>query len=321
MFNKEKFAQILKNINNTYISQRDFAQKSEINRTYLSQYMNMKIEKPPKPEILARLANASNGVTTYEELMAVCGHIKENDFDTYLLGMLGLTEQDLIEFDNSLKEIGLSENEKEIFQNIINKLDTTTQRNSNDTKLNINGYLENEPVETQSKIINALDLYRRYIKKIAEFAKIQSSRNNTQKSKQNSEYAIVFVYGSIPAGVPMECIEDIIDTEEISVDMLRGGKQYFGLRVKGNSMEPEYLDGDTLILEKSNDCESGSDCVVMVNGYDGTFKRVYKNENGIILQPLNPEYEPLVFNNEQIENLPVRVIGVVEEIRRKKRKK
>lgn len=39
--------------------------------------------------------------------------------------------------------------------------------------------------------------------------------------------AVVFVYGTIPAGIPIECIEDIIDTEDISADMLKGGKQYF----------------------------------------------------------------------------------------------
>lgn len=133
--------------------------------------------------------------------------------------------------------------------------------------------------------------------------------------------AIVFVYGTIPAGVPMECIEDIIDTEEISIDMLKSGKQYFGLKVKGDSMNPDYLDGDTLILLKQDDCESGDDCVVMVNGNDGTFKRVFKNENGIILQPLNNAYQPLIYTNEQIENLPVRIIGVVDEIRRKKKRK
>lgn len=136
-----------------------------------------------------------------------------------------------------------------------------------------------------------------------------------------AESAIVLVYGTIPAGIPMECIEDILDTEEISPDVLKGGKQFFGLRVKGNSMEPEYLDGDTLILQKVDDCESGDDCVVMVNGNDATFKRVFKNEKGIILQPLNPIYSPMVYTNEQIENLPVKIIGIVEEIRRKKRKK
>ena len=77
--------------------------------------------------------------------------------------------------------------------------------------------------------------------------------------------ATVFIYGTIPAGVPIECIEDIIDTEEIDAEMLKGDKKYFGLKIKGDSMFPEYLDGDTLILEKVEDCESGQDCVVMVN--------------------------------------------------------
>lgn len=161
--------------------------------------------------------------------------------------------------------------------------------------------------------IDYLDLYVK-----AGYADLAEYEKN-QKNKPNS--AIVFVYGNIPAGVPMECIEDIIDTEEIPSDMLKGGKQYFGLKVKGNSMEPEYLDGDTLILEKADDCENGDDAVIMVNGNDGTFKRVFKNENGVILQPLNPTYSPMVYSNEQIENLPVKIIGIVEEIRRKKRRK
>ncbi|MFR2787431.1 MAG: S24 family peptidase [Clostridia bacterium] len=161
------------------------------------------------------------------------------------------------------------------------------------------------------------------IEMLANYFRIEKSDliESRNKSTNNSNSAIVFVYGTIPAGIPMECIEDIIDTEEISQDMLKGGKQYFGLRVKGDSMEPDYLDGDTLILEKADDCENGDDCVVMVNGDDGTFKRVFKNENGIILQPLNPSYAPMPYTNEQIENLPVRIIGIVEEIRRKKRKK
>ena len=116
----------------------------------------------------------------------------------------------------------------------------------------------------------------------------------------------------------MEMIEDVIDTEEIDAEMLKGGKQYFGLRIKGSSMYPEYLDGDTIILEKIDNCESGQDCCVMVNGDDGTFKRVFKNENGIILQPLNPEFQPMVYTNEQIEKLPIKIIGKVVELRRKK---
>lgn len=64
---------------------------------------------------------------------------------------------------------------------------------------------------------------------------------------------------------------------------------------------------------------------------NGTFKRVIKDEEKqtIRLQPLNttldengmPLYEPVTYTKEQIENLPVRIIGVFEELRRKKRKK
>ena len=156
------------------------------------------------------------------------------------------------------------------------------------------------------------------IELLANYFGIKKSDLIEDKHLYTSNPAVVLVYGTIPAGIPMEMIEDIIDTEEIDADMLKGGKEYFGLKIKGNSMYPEYLDGDTIILEKLDDVESGTDAVVMVNGNDGTFKRVFKNENGIILQPLNPEFQPMVYTNEQIEKLPIRVIGKVVELRRKK---
>ena len=82
-------------------------------------------------------------------------------------------------------------------------------------------------------------------------------------------------------------------------------------------MYPFYNDGDTVIFEKTNNCESGSLCAVMVNGDDATFKKVLKNEAGITLVPLNEDYEPVFYSNKQIKELPVTVIGVAKEIRRK----
>lgn len=149
----------------------------------------------------------------------------------------------------------------------------------------------------------------------------------TKSNSLSSNLAVVMIYGKIPAGIPMECIEDIIDTEEISADMLKGGKQYFGLKVNGHSMETRYLDGDILILEKVENCENGDDCVVMVNGNEGTFKRIIKDEKKqtISLQPLNtsldengmPLYETKTYTKEEIEKLPVKIIGKVVELRRK----
>lgn len=126
------------------------------------------------------------------------------------------------------------------------------------------------------------------------------------------------VLGHIPAGIPIEAIEDVLDHEEIPVEWTMGGKEYFALRIQGNSMSPKYLENDIIIFQKSPDCDSGKECAVIVNGDDATFKKVIKQTNGIILQPLNiADFEPVFYSNEDIENLPVSIIGIAEEIRRK----
>lgn len=80
MFNKNKFANIIKKINELYENQTDFAKKARVNRTYLSQYMNLKLDSPPSPKKLRGIADASKGITTYEELMEICGHVTELTF-------------------------------------------------------------------------------------------------------------------------------------------------------------------------------------------------------------------------------------------------
>lgn len=130
------------------------------------------------------------------------------------------------------------------------------------------------------------------------------------------KYTRIPVLGKIPAGVPIEMIEDVLDYEDISEDMLKGGKEYFALKINGDSMFPEYLNGDVIIVLKQNSCESGQDCVVAVNGDDATFKRVFKTGNGITLQPLNNKYMPMFYSNDDVLNKPVKILGVVKQIRR-----
>lgn len=123
------------------------------------------------------------------------------------------------------------------------------------------------------------------------------------------------VLGRVPAGIPLEAIEDIIDFEEIPADMVRGDSEYFGLRVSGDSMYPKYLEGDIIIVRRQDTCENGQDCVVYVNGYDATLKTVYLLDNGgIRLQPVNPQYAPKSYF---VGDEPVSIAGVVVELRRK----
>lgn len=124
------------------------------------------------------------------------------------------------------------------------------------------------------------------------------------------------VLGTIPAGIPIEAVEEVLDYEEIPEEWTTQG-EYFGLKVKGNSMEPRIMNGDVVICRKQNNAESGDVCVIMVNGNDATLKQIKKDTNGISLVPFNQNYSPMFYSNEQIATLPVRIIGKVVELRGK----
>lgn len=149
----------------------------------------------------------------------------------------------------------------------------------------------------------------------------RAESNATPLSYSEKGVLKIPIYGYIPAGVPMEAIEDILDYEEVPESWSNGGKEFFGLRIKGDSMEPEYRNGDVIIFLKQNDCESNEDCAVAVNGNDWTFKRVEKLTNGILVKPLNPSYETKFYTNQECEELPVEVKGVFWELRRSRSKR
>lgn len=130
------------------------------------------------------------------------------------------------------------------------------------------------------------------------------------------------VLGSVPAGVPLEAIEDIVDWEEIPQSMASGKKEYFALEVKGDSMWPDYLPGDVVIVRRQPTCDSGDDCVVYINGYDATLKQVRLNaeDQSLTIVPRNQSYPPRTFTAEEIQSLPVTIAGVVVELRRKMKK-
>lgn len=127
------------------------------------------------------------------------------------------------------------------------------------------------------------------------------------------------VLGKVPAGVPIEAVEDIIDEIELTATMANDRHEYFALLVSGNSMYPEYMDGDIVIVRKQETAETGDDVVAYVNGYDATLKRLVRSMRGITLRPLNPEFEPHTYSNEEIESIPVRIAGIVVEQRRNRR--
>lgn len=132
----------------------------------------------------------------------------------------------------------------------------------------------------------------------------------------NSDIVQIPLLGKIAAGYPTTMFADVIDYIDIPADMARGNKELFALKTTGKSMEPNFIEGDILIFEKTDNCENGQYCAVAVNGDDATFKKVTKTDAGIMLQPLNPAFETKFYTNEQIASLPVTIIGVLKQIRR-----
>ena len=127
---------------------------------------------------------------------------------------------------------------------------------------------------------------------------------------------LVPVLGYVKAGIPMEAVEDILDYEEISAEMASRG-EYFGLKIKGDSMFPLFQAGDTVIVRLQPDAESGEIAVVLVNGNEATVKKIIKKDTSIMLVSENTSYEPLVFSKAECEALPVYVLGKAVELRRK----
>lgn len=125
------------------------------------------------------------------------------------------------------------------------------------------------------------------------------------------------VYGKVAAGIPVTAVDEVVDQEELTNDMVKDGSEYIGIRVAGQSMEPKISEGDTVIVRIQPDVEDGEIAVVLVNGDEATCKKIKKIPDGIMLLSLNPAYSPIFYTNKEIETLPVKILGKVVELRAK----
>lgn len=153
------------------------------------------------------------------------------------------------------------------------------------------------------------------LKKIADYFGV-SVEYLKGESKSPRRIKKIPVLGNVAAGVPIEAIEEWDDWEEIDEDQYPAG-EYIALRIHGDSMEPKFSEGDVVIVQYGNPCESGDIAIVMVNGSEATCKKIKFMPEGIFLISLNPEYEPMFFSAKEVVELPVRVLGKVVELRAK----
>jgi repressor LexA len=116
--------------------------------------------------------------------------------------------------------------------------------------------------------------------------------------------------GRIAAGRPVEAVEN---PESISLGDFTRSKDVYVLQVKGESMQDEHIvDGDYVLVEKTEAARDGEIVVALVNGFDATLKRIYTEGDQIRLQPSNAAMQPIVVPAASVQ-IQGRVIGVLRK--------
>ena len=109
--------------------------------------------------------------------------------------------------------------------------------------------------------------------------------------------------------------ENWIGTIDIDKELADSG-DFFALSVKDSSMSPVLIEDDIVIVKKQTDFETGDIVVAIVNGDEATIKKGKKSSNGILLQPFNTNYEPLIFTYDEMKSIPVIIVGIVKQLKR-----
>lgn len=119
------------------------------------------------------------------------------------------------------------------------------------------------------------------------------------------------VLGTVKAGYNALADENIIDYIDPAMN-LPDPKNYFGLVVKGDSMAPLFDEGDYLIIHRvDNDFDTNNIGIILIGSEEATIKKVVKTNTGIELHAFNPYYPVKRFTYEEMDKLPVKVIGIV----------
>lgn len=208
--------------------------------------------------------------------------------------------------DNELKD--LQEQHKRIFSNTLNRLMTKYHKTQDDivTDLGIN----KSTISTWCRGIkmprtNGLQLLADYFGvTISDFLV-----DNLQEPDISTDNVTFAVIGEVAAGFDKVAIEEWTGEKiNIPVEFLKGRNQddYFVLKVKGDSMYPDYRDGDKILVLKQTAIDYSGQIAVVIYGDDyGTIKRVEQRANSIRLVPINPQYPPEEIKNTDIENLHI----------------
>lgn len=176
--------------------------------------------------------------------------------------------------------------------------------------------IDNDTVVKIAKIFNVTTDY-------LLSGKQPSSVSNDEDINLNiAEGVPIPILGEIAAGTPIPAVEDIdvydSDSYALIGERMAASGTYYGLRIRGASMEPRMFEDDVVIVRQQSMVDSGQIAVVLINGDTATVKQVKFDDNGITLIGFNEEvYPPRHFSIQDVISMPVQIIGRVVEVRGK----
>lgn len=163
------------------------------------------------------------------------------------------------------------------------------------------------------------NLKRSSIEKLAKYFNVAPSYLMCMEDEKTDELGnpvvTIPILGVVKAGYDYLAQENWIGNVDVD-KKLADGNELFALKVKGDSMFPVLVEDDIVIIKKQDDFETGDIVVAIINGDEATIKKGKKTNNGILLQPLNTDYDPLVFTYDEMKSIPVSIIGIVKQLKR-----
>ena len=279
MFNKENFSKIINAIvsNNYNNNIAEFARAVPFDRTYASKYLNKRLASAPPPRKLQKIANASKGLTTYNELMQICGYIPNN------------TSNDFKSLDTQLAE--------SIFNNNISLLDKYDLSNSNVLdlkKILIERNEQDSPITSQlnnfaiNNSSNAKELFATLININDEIAKALINLH------KNGYLYPIPVYKNTK-NIDLFLVSDIVDYVNFNVPSSQSAEDYFALLIDNDTMAFLLDINDIAIIHKETEFVNGQ----IVAAYSTTREKciigkLFKYDDMIELSYLNAKSEKFI---------------------------
>lgn len=174
--------------------------------------------------------------------------------------------------------------------------------------------------------VDYLDLYvKAGYADLAEYEKNNNKSDNISDQLKNigtiymsnTDLVKIPLLGTVKAGYDYMAQENWTGYVDVEKDIVKDGQEYFALKVHGDSMSPTLIEDDIVIIKKQNDFDNGDIVVAIINGDEATIKKGKKSETSVTLQPLNTAYDPLVFTYDEMKTIPVTIVGIVKQLKRK----